>query len=389
MKVGPLNKNLGSGKGRRSRLTILFGAVSVSMLVASSSLAGTASNSGSSSAASAAVFPARITLTEFAVSQAYSVKLIYKFPKPSNSFSYRLRMKRGSDWPVIKTHQQKGKLRGQKAMRMSKVFGHRWVKPGFYRLEIYCPSANKVINFKVLPFAGQLTKKRFTLAEANSIRFTYAFSKASKSFTYQLSVKKGSGWKRLNSYKKVQKKKRLYFKGVRRTTLKKIFGKKRFALGSYRIRFTCAYSIRSLKFSIVPPEGGDGPGGAAGGSGGGGTTTGADFQISGGVTGLQPGVPKPIRLTLTNPNDEQIYVTQLRVAISADSTPTGCPSATNIRITQSDTSDNWPIAVPGDGSTILANAPRAPQIELLDQPWNQDACKGASFTLTYSGSAHS
>ena len=28
-----------------------------------------------------------------------------------------------------------------------------------------------------------------------------------------------------------------------------------------------------------------------------------------------------------------------------------------------------------------------PQVEMLDQPWNQEACKNASIRLSYSGSA--
>ena len=364
-----------------ARRALLLGLVCALLLACTSTLAGAASR-----AASAGKFSAGLTLTEFAISQAKSVKLIYKFPKPSKSFSYRLSMKSGSSWPTLKSVQQKGNFRGQKTMPVSKIFAGKWIKAGYYRLELSCASGSTVLNFKVVPFAGQLTKKSFTLSEANSIGFTYAFSKPSKNFSYQLSVKTGSGSQKLNSYKKIQKKKGLYFKGVRRATLKSLFGKKPFALGSYSLKFTCAYSNRALNFSIV-----SGPGGSGGDAGGGGTggTTGADFTIVGGVSGFQPGLAKPIKLTLTNPNGDQIFVTHLTVAISAESTPPGCSSASNIQITQSDASDGNPIAVPGNGSVTLASAPRAPQIELLDQPWNQDACKNAGFTLTFSGSAHS
>jgi hypothetical protein len=359
-----------------ARQTLLLGLVFTLALIGTSTLAGAAS-----SAPSAGKFSARLTLTEFAVSQARTVKLIYKFPKPSKSFSYRLSMKKGSSWPTLKSVQQKGNFRGQKTTFVSKIFAGRWVKPGFYRLELSCAGGRNVLNFKVVPFAGQLTKKSFTLPEAGSIKFTYAFSKPSKNFTYQLSVKTSSGWKKLNSFKKIQKKKGLYFKGVRRATLKNLFGKKPFALGSYRLKFACAYSNRALSFSIVT-----GPGGSGEGTGG---SAGAEFTITGAVTGLQPGLAKPIGLTLTNPNSDQIFVTRLTVTISAESTPPGCSSATNIQITQSDASNDRPIAVPGNGSVTLASAPRAPQIELLNQPWNQNACKNASFTLTYGGSAHS
>jgi hypothetical protein len=117
---------------------------------------------------------------------------------------------------------------------------------------------------------------------------------------------------------------------------------------------------------------------------------GLDFTISGGVSGLRPGVTAPIRLTLTNPNDVSIYVTQLSVTVAPDSTPAGCHTADNIRLTQSNASATDPIVVPAGGAVNLTTAPRAPQITLLNLPnVNQDVCKGKTFTLTYSGSAHS
>jgi hypothetical protein len=117
---------------------------------------------------------------------------------------------------------------------------------------------------------------------------------------------------------------------------------------------------------------------------------GLDFTISGGISGLRPGVTAPIRLTLTNPNDVSIYVTRLSVTVAPDSTPTGCRTADNLDLTQSNASATDPIVVPAGGAVTLTTAPRAPQITLLNLPnVNQDVCKGKAFTLTYSGSAHS
>ena len=117
---------------------------------------------------------------------------------------------------------------------------------------------------------------------------------------------------------------------------------------------------------------------------------GANFRITGGAGHLAPGVRFPLQLTLTNPNGAPILVTSLTVTISADSTPPGCTSAANIQITQSNASSSNPITVPANGSVTLTSTPRAPQIELLNLPdVNQDVCKGKTFTLSYSGSAHS
>ncbi|MGD0861558.1 MAG: hypothetical protein ABSA21_02205 [Candidatus Limnocylindrales bacterium] len=118
---------------------------------------------------------------------------------------------------------------------------------------------------------------------------------------------------------------------------------------------------------------------------------GSDFKITGsGVRNLVPGVTKTIALTLTNPNGIPIYVTALTVTVSAGSTPPGCASEGNLRITQSNASGADPIAIPANGSVTLTSPPRAPRITLLNLPAvNQDACKNKTFVLTYSGSAHS
>ena len=116
---------------------------------------------------------------------------------------------------------------------------------------------------------------------------------------------------------------------------------------------------------------------------------GAGFNITGGVGNLMPGVATAIRLTLTNPNGVPIFVTALTVTIAADSTPAGCSSANNVQLTQSNASSADPITVPAKSSVTLTSAPRAPQITFVNLPVNQDVCKNKSFTLTYSGSAHS
>jgi outer membrane lipoprotein SlyB len=118
--------------------------------------------------------------------------------------------------------------------------------------------------------------------------------------------------------------------------------------------------------------------------------SGINFKIAGAVANLTMERTKVIPLTLTNPNGKTIYVTALTVNASADSVPPGCESKTNLDISQSNTSSVNPIAVPAKGKVTLTSAPRAPQVTLLDLPGvNQDACKNASFALTYSGSAHS
>jgi hypothetical protein len=121
-----------------------------------------------------------------------------------------------------------------------------------------------------------------------------------------------------------------------------------------------------------------------------GETTGSqDFSISGNATGLlYPGGPaQPIALKLHNPNDSAISVTELNVAASA-STPKGC-SSDDLVLTQVDLSN--PIVVPAGGDvTLPAQGVAAPTIRLADTGADQTAaCANETFSLTYSGSAHS
>lgn len=151
---------------------------------------------------------------------------------------------------------------------------------------------------------------------------------------------------------------------------------------------------------VVPPRVGETPGtggsgsgtshGESSGDGGSSTEDTASFDIAGDVEGLAPGITKPIVLTLRNPDAAPIYVTAVDVDLADESTPPGCPTEPNIVLDQpSGITASSPVVVPGHGTVVLRHHPEAPQISFLNRPWNQDVCKGKSFELTYSGSAHS
>ena len=114
-----------------------------------------------------------------------------------------------------------------------------------------------------------------------------------------------------------------------------------------------------------------------------------EFTISGTVTDLVIGVPKAVTVTLTNPNDLPIYVTALTTTLTTNAGSGGC-SASNFSVTQSNASAGTPILVPANGSVVVSSAPQAPQVTLVDlASTNQDVCKSKTFTLNFSGSAHS
>jgi hypothetical protein len=115
------------------------------------------------------------------------------------------------------------------------------------------------------------------------------------------------------------------------------------------------------------------------------------FTISGNVAGpLAPGVSQSLPLTISNPNGVPIKVTSLLATPHAGSTKAGCDGPTNTQVTQSNASEANTLTVPANGQvTLPSGTVSAPQVLMKDLAVNQDACKGASFTFNYSGSAHS
>jgi hypothetical protein len=357
--------------------------VACALALGASSLAGAASAGDSSSKISA-----RLTVTQFAIYESSWVKLTYKLPKASKAFTYKLTWSKGSATKIVASGTKK---KGRSAMPISKLFGGKKLIVGKYQLDLSAAGAHKRLAFTIIPFSGHLTMKSFTVTQAASIKLFYAFSKPSKSFAYKLYRKKGSAWQLLSSHKTVRKAKSQYYIAQKTASLKSLFARKPFTVASYRLKISSSYATRILNFKIISggPSGTSGGTGIGGNGSGNGGTVGIGFTISGGVSNLGPGVPKPIALTLTNPNDFKIYVTALTVAMSTSSLPAGCQSSW-FQLTQSSVSNSNAVTVPAKGSTTVASAPLAPQIELIDSPTdNQDACKSASFTLTFSGSAHS
>jgi hypothetical protein len=111
------------------------------------------------------------------------------------------------------------------------------------------------------------------------------------------------------------------------------------------------------------------------------------FSISGNAIGLlYPGVWRPIAITILNPNNFPIYITSLTAGAPASS-PANCQPSSNIDFQQSPLSSVHTFPVAANSTASLPVADR-PQVQLKNLPTtNQDSCKDASFTLTYSGTA--
>jgi hypothetical protein len=100
---------------------------------------------------------------------------------------------------------------------------------------------------------------------------------------------------------------------------------------------------------------------------------------------LAPGLGGPVPVTITNPQSFPITVTDLVVTVAAGGSNSGCDGATNLSVAQSNMAGGAvSVVVPAGGSVVLpAQGATAPVVTMLDSASNQDACKGAVFTLDY------
>jgi len=151
-------------------------------------------------------------------------------------------------------------------------------------------------------------------------------------------------------------------------------------LGTYRPRITArgGHTVRrrTLRLVVVAPS----------------TVVSAPpqvFSIAGDLTEkLYPGTRAPLDLALTNPNDFDLRVTNLTVAVDARTSSAGCDGNENFAATQY--GGPYPLTLPPGTSTLsrlVDDASKLPRIEMRNLPSSQDACQNASIALRYTGSA--
>jgi hypothetical protein len=118
------------------------------------------------------------------------------------------------------------------------------------------------------------------------------------------------------------------------------------------------------------------------------------FSISGNLgTQLTPGSTLPLNLSISNPNNKNLALSSLSVAITAiNRTPAAvavglpCTAADYVVINYS---GPYPLSVPPGTRTLEllgVDWQKQPQISMLDTTLNQDGCKGATVQFAYSGS---
>ena len=114
------------------------------------------------------------------------------------------------------------------------------------------------------------------------------------------------------------------------------------------------------------------------------------YGISGSITAsFVPGHTEKIDLTLGNPNNQPLTIDKITVDIDPVTNKPGCSGTTNFSVTKQFTgtvtiAKNTTRSLSGLG----VDPSRWPEVTMLDLPtFDQDACKGATFKLNYTGTA--
>ena len=103
--------------------------------------------------ATGARISARLSKTSFTASQAGSVKLIYRFSKPSKRFGYLLTFRSGAGWQTVKRVSRQGSFKGVHTVAVTKLFAGKPVKVGGYRLKLSAQGGSTLLAFKVVKTA--------------------------------------------------------------------------------------------------------------------------------------------------------------------------------------------------------------------------------------------
>jgi hypothetical protein len=118
------------------------------------------------------------------------------------------------------------------------------------------------------------------------------------------------------------------------------------------------------------------------------------FSLSGEPSSavISPGVFVPLDLSISNSNDVTLVVTEIEVTVSAVSAPNATKllpcTVKDFKVNQLDTKLTLTVD-PGETvalSKLGLPSTAWPQVGMpIDKKTNQDGCKGASLTLSYSG----
>jgi hypothetical protein len=114
----------------------------------------------------------------------------------------------------------------------------------------------------------------------------------------------------------------------------------------------------------------------------------ADFTMSGTVTAaLFPGTSQRVNVVFTNPNPTPITIAANSITVTVSTSQAGCASS-NFAVTHG---PGVAVTIPGNTTISLSGLGVAssnwPVVTMIETHTNQNACRGASLTITFTGSA--
>ena len=117
------------------------------------------------------------------------------------------------------------------------------------------------------------------------------------------------------------------------------------------------------------------------------------FTIRGYAGDLQPGVLRALHLSIANPNRLRLSVTSVIATLQGVSAPwaTGALPCTLADFSVRQFSGSYPLMVAPSSTRTLSElripTARWPQVAIIDRPFDQDGCQGASVSFVYSATA--
>ena len=105
---------------------------------------------------------------------------------------------------------------------------------------------------------------------------------------------------------------------------------------------------------------------------------------------MAPGKTLPVPLTIDNPNSVPIFVTQLTFTLAVGPNSGTCSTGNTRTAWNADPPHGKPeLQVPANATGFAVPNADLPTLTFVNSGGSQDNCKGKSFVLNFSGSAHS
>ena len=133
---------------RRTLTGSVLGGLIALTLIAGLSAAATAT--AGSQAARSLKISASLSEAPFAPSEVNSVQVLFHLSTKSTGFGYRLSVKKGSTWRVLKSVTLRGSFKGSRSLSAGKLFPKRRAIIGHYRVELRAGTAHTTLYFDVV-----------------------------------------------------------------------------------------------------------------------------------------------------------------------------------------------------------------------------------------------